>query len=232
MSENNRTIQGWIRPLSMPSLGELPSVFDKQPIESSELIKDLCRDQSNNLLEKILERYIKLTTTELDIFVVPAEKEILNKLVWPLRTAKQDFTLGDYLGCISLCGMACEMATVFIYDLVVTSLNINSLDPKYQAIFIGRKYERFGQERRIKELLKLSVITKELARDANCVREIRREYLHFLSKDYSRIEEDAYKAYIAVFRVIKALVGLPLGDQGKLVIPSHLKSYLVSKGVA
>jgi len=230
--KNNKTIRGWIRPLSMPSIRILPFENPVEKIDPAMLVRDLCRDSPTDTLEAIKKRYLKLSTQDLDIFFVPAESLILEKIVWPLKSAKQAFCLADFISCIALCGIVCEMAIVFIYDLAANLWDISRLDSKYQKIFTGRKYERFGQDRRIKELRKLGAITNELAEDANAVQRIRREYLHFLSKDYAGLEEDAYETYIAAFRVIKSLIALPLGEQGKLAIPAHLKSYLESKGVS
>lgn len=230
--KHNKAIKGWIRPLSMPSIRILSFENPVEKIEPAMLLCDLCRDRPTDALETIKKRYLKLSTQDLDIFIVPAESPILEKIVWPLKSAKQAFCLADFIGCIALCGMVCEMAIIFIYDLAVSLWDISRLDHKCQKIFVARKYERLGQEQRIKELRKLGAITDLLTEDANTVRRIRREYLHFLSKGYANIEEDAYKAYTAAFRVIRSLVALPLGEQGKLAIPAHLRSYLELKGVS
>lgn len=231
----NKMIQGWLRPLSMPSIRTLPFKSLAEKIDPIMLLRDLCRDSPTDppeAIKSIKKRYLKLSTQDLDISVVPAEKLILEKIVWPLKSAKQAFCLADFIGCIALCGMVCEMAIVFIYDLGASLWDISRLHAKHKKIFADRKYERLGQKQRIKELRNLGAITDELADNANTVRRIRRAYLHFLSKDYTKLEEDAYEAYKAAFRVIKPLVALPLGEQGKLVIPAHLKSYLESKGVS
>ena len=229
-NKEERTINAWLRPLSMPSIQIMPFEPPVDKIDPSWLIRDLCQDSSADVLEKIKERYLRLSTSDLDIFVVPAENVILNKIVWPLKSAKQAFCLADFIGCIALCGMVCEMVMVFIYDLVATQSNLNHLAHKDQQLFVDRKYERRGQEERIKKLRKLGFIPDSMSKDAHTVRKIRREYLHFLNKDFAKLEEDAYLAYVAAFRVVKSLVELPLGDEGRLAIPSHLKSYLESKG--
>ncbi len=230
--KDKKTVQGWLRPLSMPSIRILPFERPVERIDPVMLVRDLCRDSPADPVEAIKQRYLKLSTQDLDILVVPAEKLILEKIVWPLKSAKQAFCLADFIDCIALCGMVCEMAIVFTYDLGASLWDISRLDDKYRKIFIERKYERLGQEQRIKKLRKLGAIPEAFAEDANTVRKIRREYLHFLSKDYSSLEEDAYQAYRAAFRVTKSLVALPLGQQGKLAIPTHLKSYLESKRIS
>ena len=229
MPDNDKTIPGWLRPLSFSSIGELPFWPDNQPIDPSFLVKDLCLDFSSEFLESIRKRYWLLTTPELDIFVVPNEKKILEKLVWPLRAAKSSFILSDYLGCIALCGMVCEMAIIFLFELTAIQATGKSLSAKQQKQSFGRTFEKLGQEKRIQELHGATFLDEELAKDANAVQKIRRQYLHFLSKSYSRIEKDAEDAYKASFRLIKSLVDLPISNEGKIVIPERLTNYLKKK---
>ena len=229
MSENDRTIGAWIRPLSLSSIGVLPFLPDNQPIDPSSLVKDLCQDFSPEFLENLRRRYWLLTTPELDIFVVPNEKKILEKLVWPLRAAKQAFILSDYLGCIALCGMVCEMAIIFLFDLANTRVNGKLLNAKQEKQIFGSTFEKLGQEKRIQALYDVELLSEELAKDADAVRKIRRQYLHFLSKSYGKIEKDAEDAYKASFRLVKSLVDLPVGKGGKIVIPQHLNNYLKKK---
>jgi hypothetical protein len=229
MSGNDKTIPGWLRPLSFSSIGELPFWPNNEPIDPTFLVKDLLLDFSSEFLENIRKRYWLLTTPELDIFVVPNEKKILEKLVWPLRAAKKSFVLNDYLGCIALCGMTCEMAIIFLFDLATINVNGKPLDPKRQKQIFGRQFEELGQKRRIDVLLAYGLLNEKLAGDANKVRKIRNGYLHSLSKDYSRIEKDAEDAYKASFRLIKSLVDLPIGNEGKIVIPERLTNYLKKK---
>ncbi len=229
MSGNDKTIPGWLRPLSFSSIGELPFWPDNQPIDPSFLVKDLCLDFSSESLENIRKRYWLLTTPEFDIFVVPNEKKILEKLVWPLRAAKKSFILNDYLGCITLCGMVCEMAIIFLFDLASITVNGKPLTPERQKQMFGREFEELGQKRRIDVLCVYGLLNRKLASDANKVRKIRNEYLHSLRKDYSKIDKDSVEAYKASFRLIKSLVDLPIGNEGKIVIPEHLTNYLKKK---
>lgn len=232
MADNDKIIQAWLNPLILSSIGDLPFYrdiyLDNQPIDPSFLIRQLCQDFSPEFLDNIRKRYRLLTTPEFNIFAVPNEKKILEKLVWPLRAAKKAFILSDYLGCVALCGMACEMVTIFLFDLVATSALGKPLSVKKQKEAFGATFEKLGQEKRIQVLCEFELLSEELARDADAVRKIRRQYLHFLSKSYSRIEKDAEDAYKASFRLIKSLVDLPIGD-GKFVIPNHLAKYLEKK---
>lgn len=222
MSGNDKTISVWLNPLILSSIGELPFWPDNQPIELSLLVKDLSLDFGSEFLENIRKRYWLLTTPEFNIPVVPNEKKILEKLVWPLRKAKQAFFLNDCLGCIALCGMVCEMAIIFLFDLATINVNGKPLSPEREKQMFGREFEELGQKRRIDVLCVYGLLNKKLASDANKVRKIRNEYLHSLRKDYSKIDKDSEDAYKASFRLIKSLVDLPIGE-GKIVIPSTLR---------
>ena len=135
-----KTISGWLRPLSMPSIQVHPFETPERKIDPIALIRDLCRDRPEEPLAAIKERYLKLSTADLDIPIVPAENLILEKIVWPFKSAKQAFCLADYVGCIALCGMVCEMAVIFIYDLMANSMDIKQLSEGHQKIFSMTQY--------------------------------------------------------------------------------------------
>lgn len=121
------------------------------------------------------------------------------------------------------------MAIIFLFDLANTRNNGKLLSSKQQKQNFSNTFEKLGQEKRIQVLYTVELLSKELKKDAEAVRKIRRQYLHFLSKSYSRIEKDAEDAYKASFRLVKSLVDLPVGKEGKIVIPPHLDNYLKKK---
>jgi hypothetical protein len=71
----------------------------------------------------------------------------------------------------------------------------------------------------------LAAIPDAFYLEANKVRSVRREYLHLITKNTERIEQDAYDVYAAAFAVVKELVALPVAEGG-LSVPLHLDSYL------
>jgi hypothetical protein len=97
----DRTFKGWVRPLSLSSIRIRP--FDKaaDKIDPELLLRDFCCDWSSDTVEQIKARYTRIDTAELDIFIVPAENVVLEKLVWPLRRAKIAFSVSDFLACIA-----------------------------------------------------------------------------------------------------------------------------------
>lgn len=224
-------IDAWVRPLSFSSIRIMPFEKPVDTVDPKKLLQDICHNYSPEVLDQIKQRYLRLSTEELDIFLVPAENVILKKIVWPLRSAKAAFCLSDYLACIALCGFVCEMAVVFICDLVPTLWDLNTLKPQDKETLLKGEYEKWGQKKRVKHLKRIGAITERFAAEADAVRKIRREYIHFLTKDFANLEADAYEAYKATFNIVKPLVALPIGEKGKIAIPRQLRAYLDSKGI-
>jgi hypothetical protein len=104
------------------------------------------------------------------------------------------------------------------------------LPEKHQALL--NAYEGQDQRRRIRSLRTLARcqrICRRTRTASGC--DLRREYLHLLTKDFTKLEADAYAAYIRAYRIVDAVVGLPLGDKGALAVPARLRGYLEQKGV-
>ena len=69
--EHDKTMQGWIRPLSMSSIGIMPFEGAVEKIDPALLVRDLCRDRPTDVLEAIKKRYLRVSTQDLDVFLVP-----------------------------------------------------------------------------------------------------------------------------------------------------------------
>jgi hypothetical protein len=227
----DKTIRGWIRPLSIPSIMTL--TFDRamEDIDSEMLVRNLCRELSEHP-EAIKKRYLRLSADDLDIFMVPSENIILKKIILPLKSAKQAFSFADFIAVIALCGMVCEMAMIFLCELAASVWDTRRLGAEYKKMFEGKKYERLSQERLVKALQGLGIIPDNLAEEVNVVRVIRQKYRHIFGKDYDNLEQEAFVAYTAAFRIVRSLVALPLGTQKKLTTPAQMRSYLELKGAS
>lgn len=212
--------QVWIAPLSLGSIEETD-----EEANVSRLIRDLSRDYKPDAMARVRDRCLRLSTPELTIAIVPAQARILDKIVWPLRSAKQAFGLGDFLACIALCGMVCEMGTVFTYDLFGRLLNTSRLTSGDVVLFRTRQYEDWGQKKRVEKLRELGIISQAGSENAESVRKIRNRYLHSLTQPLKRSEEDAYEAYVSTFSVVQSLISLAPGPNG-LLVPQHLMDYL------
>lgn len=227
MSKNNGNPIGiWVNPLRFFSLEGEPFNSDSDEIDYSKLLNDLRNSDDDKSLEKIYERYKALTQYDSNLFLVPVNEVILKKLVWPLRSAKQAFCLGNFLGCIALCGTVAEMITIFLFEIASTTINGEKLDDVAQKKLFGNTFERLGQERRIEVLEVYGILKKELANEANDIRGIRKTYLHILSKEFTNLEKDAVKVYRSASMLIGEIVTLKTGEGGTITVPSHLVNFL------
>jgi len=213
----------------MPSIKVLPHEAPAAAPAPGEVLRDLIHGNpvtAEAALEGIRERYLRLSTPQLDLFAVPAEARILDRLVWQLKSAKQSFCLGDFVGCISLAGMVAEMTMIFLFDLAADALDLSSLSPEDREFLSCRTYEELDQRQRIKRLRKLGIISQTVADTANRIRCGRREYLHVLSKDLANLEQDAESTYADAVSMVRVATGISVGEGGAAVIPELLRHYL------
>jgi hypothetical protein len=164
------------------------------------------------------------------LFVVPDEENILQKLVWPLRHAKGSYALGNYLGCIALCGMVGEMVTILLWDISKVSLQGKAMDKATQEALFGRSFEKLEQRRRLQALLVLGLIGAEDTASFERLRQIRNRYLHLFSQGHAELATDARRAFEAALKLVALVLGQSFKD-GTFILPPDLAAYLSERGV-
>jgi hypothetical protein len=139
MNTTRQCRDGYV-PFPCPQSGSCPlSEGAVERIDSALLVRDLCRDRPTDVLEAIKKRYLRVSTQDLDIFLVPPENLIFKRIVLPLKSAKQAFCFADFIACVALCGMVCEMAILFLCDLAASLWDMNRL--RHEKIFAGGNYD-------------------------------------------------------------------------------------------
>lgn len=234
------TVSGWINPLLMTSLTNDPV----NQFSCEDIVRDIFAygdTYIQNPVDEMKRNYAEISSGDFRMFCVPSEKTIMNKIVGPLYTAKKCYCLSDYIGCISMCGMVCEMVIIFIYDLISINCEAEFLE---SIIDNFGKYERWGQEKRIKNLKRITtsshyykdecvnnlkpfagLLCESIFNNANTVKNIRREYLHFLSKDYSNLKSDAQNVYKSTHELVSDVVAFQPGEGG-VIVPRHLEKHI------
>jgi hypothetical protein len=230
MNKNSETPFGiWVNPLRFFSLEDHPLRHDDAEIDYVKLLSDLQEPDGDKSIEGVLERYKHLTSYDSNLFLVPVNNVILKKLVWPLRSAKQAFCLGNYLGCIALCGTVAEMIVIFLFEIANITINGEKLDDAAQKKLFGNTFEKLGQERRLEILEAYGILKKDLINEANQIKGIRKMYLHILSKDFVNLEQDARQVYKSASILVGEMVTLKPSENGTITVPSHLIN-LLGKG--
>lgn len=155
-------------------------------------------------LDRCVEAYHIISEYEdwTPVDFAPDDAQFLNKLVWPLRHAKSSFMLGNHLGTIALCGMISEMVAILRYEM-------EEFEPNSKATMPLSKFEKLGQEARVKELRRAGLIDPMIEQWFDMVRETRRRHLHYFTKDQPDASGDALICY----RIACGLVSWTIGQR-------------------
>ena len=222
-------IKGTVNPLSFIAVdngGADPTL--------EEVLKFLCPPAVSSDVESLIQRYQAIGPPPYALAVVPAEPEILNKILLPLRQAKASYVIGNYLAVIALCGMVAEMVAIFLWELESEKLNRLTKEnqkKRFKKMFeteeeLEQWFERRGQKERIELLLEFELIEPDTKSSFDEIRETRRKYLHLLSQDQDSLPEDA----IDLFHKAESLVAIAVGaegfDDGKVILSNKLIEYL------
>jgi hypothetical protein len=185
----------------------------------------LCTPGLDTDLQSLITRYHEINKERPKLFFAPAEKRILEKLVWPLRHAKSSYTVGNYLGTISLCGMVAEMVAILLFEMSEFRLNNRLMSETDQNELFGSSFEKLGQDRRVKILQVYGLISTEMRKAFETIRLKRKKYLHFWSQDYDTLPSDAVVAYNAAVLIVVHAVGQDI-KEGKLILNTNFITYL------
>jgi len=227
---NERRVPGWINPLAFLEVDEPWASFTRTTPTLESVLRFLCPADEPLDMETILTRYREISTEPQRLFLAPAEQRILDRLVWPLRHAKASYMVGNYFATISLSGMVAEMVAMLLWEIANPQINARSMAREDEALLFGSEFERLGQERRVSVLSAYSIIGDEAKRDFDVIREVRRNYLHFWSKDYARLQNDAVRCFHAAVSLVVGAIGQDVRD-GKLVLNPRMVLYLERKGL-
>lgn len=202
----------------------------QSPVTADRLLDYAFAPEVERTCAGFVARYKELAAAGDPLPVVPAEPNILEKLIWPLRGAKGSYALGNYLSCIALCGLVGEMIAMLIWEISQVSFQGSRIDPALEKQLFGSTFERLRQERRVEVLTAAGLIDQAARESFDEVRTIRRRYLHFLSQPHAQLAGDAKRAFVAAATVVRIVLGAKF-ENGKVVLRPELGTYLTEKGV-
>jgi hypothetical protein len=222
-------LHGQINPMVLFSLEPVIPGIDVSPSPDA-ILHDLCAPGVKSSVDAMLTRCGQVAQAGNALAIVPSEKSILTKVVWPLRNAKACYVMGNYLGTIALCGMMTEMAAIVIFEVASPVVRGKPLDRRRQVEMYGCRFELLGQERRVEELKKLGVIRGGLVDAFDTVRVVRRRYLHIWSHDHGAVARDAARVFQASMVIAVALMGVRF-EEGKALLTPAMVRYLKKRGL-
>jgi hypothetical protein len=226
----DRMFKAWINPLQCLEVDEPWAASRNTPPTADQMLAFLSAPGMPSDIPSMVARYQEISVEETRLFAAPAEDRILEKLVWPLRHAKSSYTLGNFLGAISLCGMVAEMVAMLLFDIAEVRLNNRPMDERDQEALFGRSFEKLDQHRRVAVLRAYGAIDDETKKAFDLIRATRRKYLHLWSQDHGRLAQDAVTVFKAAVRLVVRVIGQDIQD-GKIVLNAALTKYLERTGV-
>ena len=223
------TVRVCFNPLKFTQI-DLAGQDDGDPT-ADQVVDYLSDPEGNSGLQTFLARYRDITAVEDPaLSVAPAEKNILQKLVWPLRHAKGNYAVGNHLGCIAVCGMVGEMVAVLLWEISEVSLQQARLNQAAQKALSGRTFESLGQARRVEVLRDFDLIDEETKQKFSSLSSIRNRYLHFFSQEHTDIVSDSRRAYTDAFGIVAVVLGQSF-QNGKILLRPDLMAYLTEHGL-
>jgi len=170
------------------------------------------------LSKQILERYVEATTEESHAVIVPHTKEIFERLLKPLRSAKKCYCLGDYAATIALCGTVGEMLAILLWKINDVRLKGNPITEQDEAGIFGSTFENLNQDKRLRVLKTFGHITEAQFASFEVIRKSRKPYLHLWTTDLQNEQADALNVFKKSFQLFKEITGIGLADAGTVKV--------------
>jgi len=221
-------IQVVINPLSFIKV-EHKRPDDEDPT-AEDVIRYLC-EEVNATPANLVRRYRELTKQSPRFAVIPAQREIVEKMLVPLHGAITSYMIGSYHGTIALCGLVCEMLAIFLYEIHGIQINSKAPDEKAQGKLFGKSFEKLGQERRVDVLSGFGVINDDHKTKFDAVRDIRRRHLHFLSHDTTALIVDAQRCFQCTTDLFGTVFRNEFRD-GKVLLRPQVVNYIKRRTAA
>ena len=198
---------------------------------SEEILRQLCSVSLKSDPLSFVERYKDFKQAgNQTLNLAPPDKEILEKMVFPIQHAKNSYLLGNYIGAASLCGMVAEMVAIFLYKISNIKFNNKPIDQGTKKKFYGSEFEKLGQERRVGILHAFGIIDDQVKQHFDTIRTNRRRYMHFFSQEHSKIKNDSLKCIESIEYLMMHLMN-PRIDNGKVRFNPDLMNYLMQQGI-
>jgi hypothetical protein len=231
----DKLIQVYVNPLQFLEVDEPWAGTLERPADECAILRFLVGETVDHDRGAIIERYREVSGEARRLYAAPAERKILDKLVWPLRNAKGSYMVANYLGTIALCGMVGEMVAILCFEIATfeidgATVHGRDLTADQQKRLWGSAYERMGQKERVRTLKDAGLLEDSVKAELDGVRDIRNRYLHFFTQDHARIQQDAARAYGLILSIVVRLIGQDL-NQGKIRFNSALVAYLDEHGL-
>ena len=182
------------------------------------LLRRLCSHDVPSDISAFKERYVEVSKEDTELFFSPEEPELKENLFGPLRQAKMNYLLGNYIGSIALCGIVAEKVAILVHA-------INTPCEAENRKFV----EKYYQAKRIKHLKQRKLVCNQSVRDFEDISAARKSPLHHWSTPDDDTAQAARQTYAAATRLVVNMMDVKVVN-GKISLNPRLRKYLEDKG--
>jgi hypothetical protein len=183
-------------------------------------IKQLPRD--------ILERYCEVSSPDQYNPILPINEKLFERLLSPLKSAKKCFCLKEYTATIELAAHVAEMLAILVWKITPISQNGARITVEFEKGLWGRRFEKLGQEQRVRVLAAFNAISTTQKDLFDSIRTTRRRYFHLWSTSSEKIHSDSLMCFKAASELVKSIFQIEFSEtqRGTIKINPLLSDYL------
>lgn len=179
-------------------------------LHTVKLIESFFNQPISSLKKDTLEKYAEITTQETHVIFTPGYKNIIERVINPLISAKRQYCLGEYLASIALSGIISEMLALLIWKISTFQIGGQKLSEENEEKLFGQKFENIRQERRENILITVKAIDEKVFNHFKEIRSIRNKYMHSWDYDTHQQKGDSKKTIQSAFKLYKAIADMAL----------------------
>ena len=182
------------------------------------LLSFLCALDAPKDMSELKKRYEMVSKKDQSLLFSFEEPEIKENLFEPLRQAKVNYILGNYVGTIALCGIVAEKLAILIH-------NMHTCDETKRANF----EKKWGQQKRLDHLKNLGLIDTQARSDFGSIKAARDEALHHWIIPKKRTAQRTAQVFALAMRLVRDRIGLKIVN-GTVVMNPDITRYLEERG--
>ena len=200
----------WDRRFCAPDQSENPTL--------ERLLDFLCPLGTPSDMSAFKKRYVEISEKDGDLLLFPEEPGLKENVFGPLRQAKTNYVIGNYVGSIALCGIVAEKVAILIQAF--RSSPNETVRDRSKPVFHA---QRLGA-------LKLAGhIDEESEKDFDNIKAARKWYLHYWNTPEEDIAKQAAEAYASAARLVLRVMDVEYSNGGVKLDPK-LTEYLTAHG--
>ena len=181
------------------------------------LLKFLCPLGTPFDISEFKKRYLEVSEKDGDLVLFAEEPYLKENVYGPLRQAKTNYVIGNYVGSTALCGIVGEKVALLIHAV------------RYSSNASRKKFERLRQSTRVERLMEEGHIDRRQKEDFDDIRKARDAALHRWNTPGATAAKTAVQAYASAARLVLRTIDFKISE-GSIRLEPKLTEYLAARG--